>query len=134
MLVPQTQAKVETIPKPDEHLDKKYTFISVNYQITQLLSIICDRLIQEFAPEKIFLFGSHVWGTPNTDSDFDLLVIVSHSDLSPAKRSSIAYRCLRDIPYPLDILVKTHQEIEKFAQVPMSLEHKILFKGKCIYG
>ena len=103
-------------------------------QVNSLILDVTNRLVQEFNPEKIFLFGSHIWGTPNADSDLDLLVIVSSSNLSSSKRSTIAYRCLRDIPYPLDILVKTRQEVEKFAQVPQSLEHRILFKGKCLYG
>ncbi len=51
-------------------------------------------LVQGFRPETIFLFGSHVWGNPHSDSDLDLLIIVPKSDLSPAKRASTAYRCL----------------------------------------
>ena len=80
------------------------------------------------------LFGSHVWGNPHSDSDLDLLIIVPKSDFSPTKRASIAYRCLRDIPYPLDILVKTRKEIERFVQVPVSLEHQIISRGKRLYG
>ena len=102
--------------------------------IDQLILEITNRLVKEFNPEKIFLFGSHAWGIPTKDSDLDLLVIVSNSDISSSKRSSIAYRCLRDIKYPLDILVKTRKEIERFSQVSLSLEHQILLRGKCLYG
>ena len=112
----------------------QYNNESISPQIDRLLSIITYRLVQEFNPENIFLFGSHVWGTPHVNSDLDLLVIISYSNFSPAKRASIAYKCLRDIPYPLDILVKTRREIDKFAQVRLSLEHKILSEGECIYG
>ena len=100
----------------------------------RLISDITDRLVKEFSPENIFLFGSHVWGIPNADSDLDLLVILSSSDMASTKRSKLAYRCLRDIPYPLDILVKTRKEVEKFAQVPQSLEYQILLKGRCLHG
>ena len=100
----------------------------------RLISDITDRLVKEFNPEAIFLFGSHVWGAPNADSDLDLLVILSSSDIVSTKRSKLAYRCLRDIPYPLDILVKTRKEVEKFAQIPQSLEYQILLKGRCLYG
>jgi len=75
-----------------------------------------------------------VWGDPNPDSDLDFLVIVKSSELSPAKRAALAYRCLRDIPYPLDILVKTRKEITKYSHVPAALEHQILRRGKLIYG
>jgi uncharacterized protein len=101
--------------------------------IEHLILDITNRLVQEFNPETIFLFGSHIWGIPNADSDLDLLVILSNSEISSSKRSTLAYRCLRDIPYPLDILVKTREEVEKFAQIPQSLEHQILYKGKCLY-
>jgi predicted nucleotidyltransferase len=46
------------------------------------------RLVQALHPERIILFGSHVWGTPGPDSDLDLLVIVGASDLPPHKRAS----------------------------------------------
>jgi uncharacterized protein len=102
--------------------------------VNQLIPDITDRLIKAFNPESIFLFGSHVWGTPNADSDLDILVIVTHSEVSSSKRSALAYRALRDIPYPLDILVRTRQEIEKFSQTPSALECQILMSGKCLYG
>jgi uncharacterized protein len=101
--------------------------------IERLILDVTSRLVEEFNPETIFLFGSHIWGIPNADSDLDLLVILSNSEISSSRRSTLAYRCLRDIPYPLDILVKTREEVEKFAQVPQSLEHQILYKGKCLY-
>ncbi len=102
-----------------------------------VLEEITKRLVREFDPECIFLFGSHVWGNPGKDSDLDLFVIVRYvrySDFSPAKRSSLAYRCLRDIPHPLDILIKTRKEVERFSEVPASLEYKILQQGKLLYG
>jgi uncharacterized protein len=108
--------------------------LSVSPTIEALILDITTRLVQEFNPEAIFLFGSHVWGVPNADSDLDLLIIVTKSELSSSKRSSLMYRCLCDILYPLDILVRTREEIQKFTQVPLSLEYQILTKGKCLYG
>jgi uncharacterized protein len=125
---PPTASPTVSITQP-ESID---TFSSI--PIEQLILDITKRLVTEFNPENIYLFGSHVWGTPTADSDLDLLVIVSSSDISASKRSTIAYRCLRDILYPLDILVKTRKEVEKFSQVSLSLEHQILVQGKCLYG
>ena len=102
--------------------------------INHIAEEVTKRLVKEFDPERIFLFGSHVWGNPDRDSDLDLLMIVQHSEHSPAKRASLAYRCLRDITYPLDILVKTRKEVERYSAISSALEYKILTQGKLLYG
>ena len=34
-----------------------------------------DKLVKEYAPRQAILFGSHACGTPNRDSDIDLLIV-----------------------------------------------------------
>ena len=48
---------------------------------------VVRRLVDEFHPEAIYLFGSHAWGKPTADSDLDLLVIVSQSRQKPIQRA-----------------------------------------------
>lgn len=98
------------------------------------LDKITDRLVREFDPEKIILFGSHAWGTPNADSDVDILVIVRSADTSPARRAARAYRSLQGLGIPTEIIVSTSEEIERYRFVPASLTRKILEKGKVLYG
>ncbi|OGO43414.1 MAG: DNA polymerase III subunit beta [Chloroflexi bacterium RBG_16_57_9] len=93
-----------------------------------------QRLVAEFQPEQIILFGSHAWGTPDEDSDVDLLVIVTESDAPPAQRATRAYRTLREMLVPLDVLVKTRAEVERFRHVHASLECEILELGRVLYG
>ncbi|MFO8011881.1 MAG: nucleotidyltransferase domain-containing protein [Phycisphaerae bacterium] len=100
----------------------------------QLLDEAVRRLVAEFNPERIVLFGSHAWGQPDTDSDLDLLVIVSESDESPIERARRARRCLRSLGVPLDVLVKTVEEYEYFRPVVASLEHRIAEQGEVLYG
>src|SRR5438552_16948992 len=99
-----------------------------------LLVEMTQRLVAEFQPEQIILFGSHAWVTPNEDSDVDLLVIVSHSDEKPAQRAMRGYRCLSGLTVPKDVLVKTRAEVERFRHVYASLECEILERGKVLYG
>ena len=40
---------------------------------TGRLEDITRRLVAEFTPETIILFGSHAWGQPDENSDLDLL-------------------------------------------------------------
>ncbi len=101
---------------------------------TDLLEEMTRRLVAELQPEQIILFGSHAWGKPDEDSDVDLLVIVPGSDDKPTGRAMRAYRCLRGLLVPADILVKTRSEVERFRRVYASLESEILERGKVLYG
>ena len=99
-----------------------------------MLREITRRLVAEFQPEEIILFGSHAWGTPDEGSDVDLLVIVTDSEVRPTERAVRAYRCLRGVNVAKDILVKTRAEVERFRNVRASLESRILERGKVLYG
>jgi predicted nucleotidyltransferase len=98
-----------------------------------LLQEITHRLVDEYQPEQIILFGSHAWGKPDKDSDLDLLVIVSQSDLTPARRAMRAHRCLQGLNVPKDILVRTRAEVERFRHVRASLEHQVFERGTVLY-
>jgi predicted nucleotidyltransferase len=97
-----------------------------------LLQEITERLVDEFQPEEIILFGSHAWGAPGEGSDLDLLVIISQSDLAPVRRAMLAHRCLQGLNVPKDILVRT-REVERFRHVRASLEYRIFDKGTVLY-
>jgi uncharacterized protein len=99
-----------------------------------LTAEINRRLVVEFDPDQIILFGSHAWGTPNQDSDVDLLVIVPETDERHTARAVTAHRCLRGIPLPMDLIVMSREQMARFAQVPASLEAEILARGKVLYG
>lgn len=100
----------------------------------ELLQEIVDRLVREFHPDRIILFGSHAWGEPSADSDVDLLVVVPASEISPAQRASRAHRALRGLGIPKDVIVRTREEVERYRLVPASLEAEILERGRPLYG
>jgi len=100
----------------------------------ELLQEVTRRLVAEFKPEQVILFGSHAWGTPNEDSDVDLLVITGESQEKPAQRATRAYRSLRGLMIPTDILVKTRAEIDRYRHVNASLENEAMERGKVLYG
>src|SRR5438132_10835460 len=66
-------------------------------------------IAEEFKPDKIILFGSHAYGTPNKDSDVDLLVVMpAYNQHSQSVR--IRYRL--SAPFPLDLIVRTPKEMK----------------------
>ncbi|MBK9140645.1 MAG: nucleotidyltransferase domain-containing protein [Verrucomicrobia bacterium] len=99
-----------------------------------LLETATERLVAEFQPEQIWLFGSHAWGTPDTDSDIDLFVIVPQSDERPIRRDQRAQRCLGRLPISADVLVRTRREVNRVREVRGSLTHEVLQKGRKVYG
>lgn len=99
-----------------------------------LLETVTQRLVAEFQPEQVWLYGSHAWGNPHEDSDVDLLVVVPHSDETPIRRSQRAHRCLRGLRMPKDVLVETRQEVDRVKGLKTSLENSILSRGRRLYG
>ena len=99
-----------------------------------LLDEATRRLVAEFQPEQVWLFGSYAWGQPDEGSDLDLLVVVPQSDETPVRRAQRAHRCLRGLGVAKDILVKTRAELDRFRNVRSSLEAEILERGRLIYG
>ncbi len=99
-----------------------------------LLATVTQRLVTEFQPEQIWLYGSHVWGVPHEGSDVDLFVVLAHSDETPIHRSQRAHRCLRGLRMPKDVLVETRREVDRVKELKTSLENAILSRGRRLYG
>lgn len=95
---------------------------------------VTRRLVDEFDPEAIYLFGSYAWGQPQPGSDLDVLIIIKDSQQQPVQRAIRAQHSLRGIPVAVDVLVKTSAEVERYRYVHASLEAQILENGKLLYG
>jgi predicted nucleotidyltransferase len=106
----------------------------MNAAYEDLLQTATQRLVAEFQPEEIYLFGSHAWGTPDQDSDIDLMVIVPQSDERPIRRDQRAQRCLGRLPVSADVLVRTRHEVNRVRELQGSLTHEVLLRGRKVYG
>ena len=98
-----------------------------------LLNEMTCRLVSEFDPDQVILFGSHALGTPSADSDVDLFVIVPETLERPLARMRRALICLEGMGIAKDVLVKTRREVEKYRHVHASLESQVLEKGRKLY-
>lgn len=85
---------------------------------------------EKFQPERIILFGSYAGGTPHDDSDVDILVVMpARSQLGMAARIEIAI----DPPFPLDIIVRTPEEMKWRLKEHESFLTEVVTKGKLLY-
>lgn len=90
------------------------------------------RIIENFNPEKIILFGSYAYGQPTADSDIDLMVIMNTEE-KPHKRAVSLRKALKGIGIPKDIIVKTPEEFERFKDIVGTIIYPAAHKGKVLY-
>ena len=98
----------------------------------EVLAEVVRRVVAVLQPYKLILFGSYVYGAPSGDSDVDLLVILETS-ARPVDRYLAVSRLLRPRPFPLDILVKTPDEIAQALKTGDSFIHEIVTQGRVLY-
>ena len=91
-----------------------------------------QKIVRELAPQKIVLFGSYAYGSPNPHSDVDLLVIME-TDQPHKERSWAVSRLLLPRPFPVDILVKTPDEIKEALETGDFFLKEILTRGVVLY-
>jgi predicted nucleotidyltransferase len=94
---------------------------------------IARKIAESFNPEKIILFGSYAWGKPDRDSDLDLFVIMESTE-RPIKRAASLRRVLKDHYVPMDILVRTPEELKHRIDIGDPFIKKILRDGQVIYA
>ena len=93
---------------------------------------IADTIIRVADPDKLILFGSYAAGTPNVDSDIDMLVI-KDSPLPRYKRGFEIEKALMKCGVPIDLLVYTHDELNAENQIFCSFIQTALKTSKLIY-
>jgi predicted nucleotidyltransferase len=87
-------------------------------------------IAEEFRPDKIILFGSYAHGTPNEDSDVDLLVVMPTAD-QHAQAVRIRYRL--SAPFPLDLIVRTPYQMKWRLEEGELFTTTIVTQGKVLY-
>jgi predicted nucleotidyltransferase len=101
----------------------------------EVLDDIKNRLVKAYNPLEIYLFGSYAWGTPDEESDVDLLVVVDKSNEKSFRRPLKGYDALEGLEYiAKDLIVQTKEEFERRSSEKTTLEYKIKKKGELLYA
>ena len=78
----------------------------------ELISTMTERIVRDFHPMQIILFGSQARGEAHPQSDIDLLVVFS--ELADERKTAVDIRrALADLPMAKDILVTTPEELAR---------------------
>ena len=91
-----------------------------------------ERIAAAFRPERIILFGSYAYGAPQADSDVDLLIVMPLEEDSARKAAEI--RRLVRAGFPVDLLVRSPDQVEKRIKLNDWFMREIIEKGKVVYA
>jgi uncharacterized protein len=96
------------------------------------IAVMVDRLVREFQPLQIILFGSRARGDARPDSDVDLLVVLpeieNHHEMMVAMLQE-----LRDVPMGKDVIPTTPDEIARRGHIVGTILRPALRDGKVLY-
>jgi len=94
---------------------------------------IVKKIVNEYKPSKIILFGSFAYGNPTKNSDLDILII-KDDDVPKIQRNRMVRSILKDFSIPVDIIVKTSQEFETLKNIIGTVIYPANKYGKVLYG
>src|SRR3989449_6598810 len=102
--------------------------LSVPAQIKRMV----QRIVNQFDPEKIILFGSHARGDAGPDSDVDLLVVMPVEG-SKRDRTIEVRKALAGMGLAKDVIVATPEEVEKYRDLVGTIIYPAMREGKLLY-
>lgn len=92
---------------------------------------VAQQIAEKFHPQRIILFGSYAYGTPTEESDVDLLVVMPFEGKS-ARKSVEIIRVLNP-SIPLDLVVRTQEQVTERLKMNDFFLREILEKGNVLY-
>ena len=90
------------------------------------------RIVSQFNPDKIILFGSHARGEAGPDSDVDLLVVMPVEGSKRRKATDIDV-ALFGMDVPVDLIVLRPEDLERYRHQIGSIFYPALREGKILY-
>lgn len=95
------------------------------------INLFCNQIENLFHPIKIILFGSYASGCATEDSDVDILVVMPFKGHSAFKAVEILTKI--DPKFPIDLLVRTPEQIKDRVAKNDFFIREIIEKGKVLY-
>ena len=105
--------------------------IEMKEEIVKFIERMRDLIKNEFKAKEVILFGSFVKSGYQRGSDIDILVIMN-TDLKPYKQASLIRMRLHEelgTKYPIDIIVRTPEEVQRRVKLGDFFLKKVLEEG-----
>ena len=92
---------------------------------------LVGKIVENFQPEKVILFGSYADGKPTDDSDLDLMIVMRFKGKGFVKAAEIMNRISPRVP--VDLIVKSPAEIRRRLKWKDMFITQVLDRGKLLY-
>lgn len=102
-------------------------------EVERAIRAMVRRVVDQFDPEQVILFGSRARGDARPDSDVDLLVVMPVEGSTREKAIEIRV-ALHDIPVPKDVAVATPESFAWRKNVVGTVEWPAAHEGKVLHG
>lgn len=97
----------------------------------EYIQSIVDRIVEQFHPEKVILFGSYAYGQPTESSDIDLMIVMDYEGRHIEQTMQI-HRAL-NFPGMLDLKIRTPAEMVERNKPEYVLTWAVINKGRVLY-
>jgi predicted nucleotidyltransferase len=92
---------------------------------------LVDRIVREFHPQRVILFGSRAYGDPRPDSDVDLLVILPFEG-TPYRKAVEILQAVQPT-FPVDILPRRPDDTDERYRLGDPLIREAFDRGKVLF-
>jgi len=100
--------------------------------IQSVLNQVIHRIVRQFNPKKIILFGSHASGVAGPDSDLDLLIVMEVEGSIRQKANEIDL-LMADRSMPMDFLLLTPEQYDRQKRIIGTIAYQADREGRVIY-
>jgi len=116
-----------------ERTQRELMNLDSRYNATEnVIAAMTERIVQQFNPLRIILFGSQARGDAGPWSDVDLLVVLP--EVANKREAAVEVRrALVNFTISKDIIVTTPDEIERRGDLVGTILRPALREGKILY-
>lgn len=98
----------------------------------QAIRALAKRIVDEYQPERVILFGSYAYGKPRPDSDVDLLVIMPFEGNSLRQAGEMVGKL--NPPFFVDLVVRTADEVRQRLEWNDFFLREVMERGKVLHA
>ncbi len=114
--------------------EQRRMFLYEGKTLEEWLPEAVERVVEDFDPLKVILFGSLARGEAGYDSDVDLLVVFEHVEWENKRDLTVDIRrAIARVPIPVDVIVTDVDEIDRRGHIVGTVLRPALREGKIVY-